>query len=64
MEIYDCRLLLLEYKSLDLEARCRHCNLTYSGFPENRNENCYEIIETFINQTMQIHTDVVIDTAH
>ena len=64
LETYDSRLLLLEYKSLDLEARSRRRNLLFTGFPENRNENCYGMIKTIINQKLQIHTDVVIDRAH
>ena len=64
LETYDSRLLLLEYKSLYLEARSRRRNLLFTGFPENRNENCYEMIKTFINQNLEIHTDVVIDRAH
>lgn len=36
----DKRLLLLEYKSLDLESRSRRKNLIFTGFKEERNENC------------------------
>lgn len=61
---HESRLLLLEYKSIDLEARSRRKNLLFSGFPEARDENCAEKLSNFFLQHLQINNPVVIDRAH
>ena len=40
MHSYNDRLKLLEYRSIDLEARSQRNNLLFKGFPESRDENC------------------------
>ncbi|KAH3836713.1 hypothetical protein DPMN_110086 [Dreissena polymorpha] len=37
---HNARLKLLEYKSIDMEARSRRNNLIFSGISEHRDENC------------------------
>ena len=39
MKSYDDRIRLLEYKSIDLEARSRRNNILFYGLKENRNED-------------------------
>ena len=58
------RLKLLEYRSLDLEARCRRKNLVFKGFPENRHENCFEEIRRFICEKLRIDRDMYLERAH
>ena len=54
---HDSRVRLLEYKSLELEARRRHNNILIYGFTERRNENCADRIVDFLN------TDLGLDSA-
>lgn len=60
------RLLLLEYKSIDSEARARRNNLIFRGVPEVLiNENCDEIIKTFLRDELKIDpTNICIQRAH
>ena len=44
---HDSRVRLLEYKSLDIEARSRRNNILIYGFSERRNENCADRIVDF-----------------
>lgn len=59
----DRRLLLLEYKSLDIEARGRRKNLIFMGFEEDRSENCKIKIESFIEKTLILES-FTIDRVH
>ena len=61
---HEARLLLLEYKSVDLEARSRRKNLLFRGFSEERGENCATLITNFLRQSLGIAADVCIDRAH
>ena len=61
---HETRLLLLEYKSVDLEARSRRKNLLFSGFREERDENCVMQISDFLRQSLDIQSEVCIDRAH
>ena len=54
---HDSRVRLLEYKSLDIEARSRRNNILIYGFSERRNENCADRIVDFLN------TDLGLDSA-
>ena len=45
---YEARIKLLEYKSIDLEARSHRNNLLFYRLAENRHENCSELIVQFI----------------
>ena len=59
------RIRLLEYKSIDLEARSRRNNLLFYGHPESRNEDCKETIRNHIRELFEIDiTDSAICRAH
>ena len=45
---HESRLLLLEYKSIDIEARSRRKNLLFNGFAEERDESCATKICAFL----------------
>ena len=49
---HDDRLKLIEYKSIDMEARSRRNNLLFKGIPESRDENCRQIICDFLEQRL------------
>lgn len=53
---HDARLRLLEYKSLDIEARSRRNNLLIYGFTERRNENCTDRIIEFLENELCLDT--------
>ena len=59
----DRRLLLLEYKTSDLESRSRRNNLIFNGFGENRQEVCSMTIENFLEATLEVQP-FAIDRAH
>ena len=54
LSIHDDRITLLEYKSLDMEARSRRNNLLFGGFPEEKGENCLDIISDFLKTHLDI----------
>ena len=58
------RLKLLEYRSLDSEARSRRRNLLFKGIPENKYENCFTEARRFIHEKLNIETDMYLETAH
>ena len=58
------RLKLLEYRSLDIEARSRRRNLLFKGLQENRRENCFEVVRDFIRLHLRIDTDMYLERAH
>lgn len=51
---HQARLNLLEYKSLDQEARNRRNNLIIGGIAEMKNENCYDTIAMFLKNELGI----------
>ena len=55
---HEDRIRLLEYKSIDLEARSRRNNLIFHGLAEFRNENCSEFICQFVKDHFDIDVDV------
>lgn len=61
---YDLRMKLLEYKSIDIEARSRRNNLIFGGIPEQRDENCVSRIADFLRQHLQIDPCPSIPRAH
>ena len=61
---HDRRLKLLEYKSIDLEARSTRNNLIFSGIPEQRDENCTLTLENFIRDQLHITDCPPIQRAH
>ena len=58
------RLKLLEYRSLDSEARSRRRNLLFKGIPENKYENCFHEARRFIGEKLCIETDMYLERAH
>ena len=48
------RIWLLEYKSIDLEAKSRRNNLLFYGLSESRNEVCKNVIGMFVYDKFQI----------
>ena len=48
------RLKLLEYRSIDFEARSRRKNILFKGIPENRQENCFAEVREFIQRHLNI----------
>lgn len=63
-QISECetRLLLLEYKSTDMEARSRRINLIYGGLPGNYNENCHDT--NFLKEHLKIDNCSPMPRAH
>ena len=58
------RLKLLEYRSIDLEARSRRKNLLIKGIPENRRENCFQEVRRIILEELGIERDMYLERAH
>lgn len=58
------RLKLLEYRSIDLEARSRRKNLLFKGIPEKRNENCFNEVRKLIVEELDIQRDMYLERAH
>ncbi|MEW8548621.1 MAG: hypothetical protein AB2693_34400 [Candidatus Thiodiazotropha sp.] len=62
---HEDRIRLLEYKSIDLEARSRRNNILFHGLRETRNENCIDIVCQFVQDQLQIQiSDLDISRAH
>ena len=60
----DWCIKLLEYKSIDIEARSRCNNLLFRGFPESRDEKCTRVILKFLEEKMGVDEPPVIERAH
>ena len=58
------RLKLLEYRSIDLEARSRRKNLLFKGIPEQRRENCFTEVRRLIHEDLRIDRDMYLERAH
>lgn len=54
---HELVLKVLAYKSTDMEARPRRCNLLFHGLAENRSENCSELLRDFMWHEMGIDSD-------
>ena len=62
---HDTRLRLLEYKSIDMEARSRRHNLIFRGHPENvENDDCEQIIRNFLGRNLELNPNLYIQRAH
>ena len=62
---HDARLRLLEYKSIDMEARSRRHNLIFRGHPENvENDDCEQIIRNFLGRNLELNPNLYIQRAH
>ncbi|MES9882921.1 MAG: hypothetical protein ABW185_18795 [Sedimenticola sp.] len=58
------RVKVLEYKSIDLEARSRRNNLLFRGIPETANEDSLSVIRDFLSTQLQLTPDIPIHRAH
>lgn len=54
---HDLFLKVLAYKSIDLEARSRRCNLVFHGLSESKNENLSDVMRDFIWYEIGIDSD-------
>ena len=54
---HEDRIRLLEYRSIDIEARSRRNNLIFHGLAESRNENCTRLISNFIKDNFDMDVD-------
>ncbi|KAH3727987.1 hypothetical protein DPMN_053933 [Dreissena polymorpha] len=61
---HDHRLKLLEYKSIDLEARCRRNYLLISGIPEEKDEDCLQQILIILREKLEINPCPPIPRSH
>ena len=62
---HDNTLNILNYRSVDLEARSRRKNLIFRGFFEFRNENCTDVMYQFLYEQLNLDAEsVVIERAH
>jgi hypothetical protein len=64
MTVHEDRLTLLEYKSIDLEARSRRNNLIFGGIKEVKFENCANAIADFLKDYLGIVDCPPIPRAH
>ena len=58
------RIRVLEYKSIDLEARSRRKNLIFRGIAESKGESCSIVILDFLKNNLLIEDEICIDRAH
>ena len=58
------RLKLLEYRSLDIEARSKRKNMLFKGIPDYRHENCFDAVRQFISSKLHIDRDMYLERAH
>ena len=54
---FEDRIKILEYKSIDLEARSRRNNVLFHGLMEARNEDCRALVCQFIGDQFDIIVD-------
>ena len=58
------RLKLLEYRSIDIEARSRRCNVIFYGLKECRNENAFKFVSQFLQVELDLDEPMLIERAH
>ena len=61
---YNDRLKLLEYKSIDLEARSRRNNLLFKGLSEDRDEDCRRKVLNFLQNDLHMEELPTIERIH
>ena len=65
MSAHEQRIKLLEYRSIDIEARSRRRNLLFKGITEYGSiENCFELVRDFIADKLKISDDMYLERAH
>ena len=63
----QCRLKLLEYKSIDTESRSRRRILIFRGIseqPDEDGENCVSEVRRFLRVHLKIDIDMYVERAH
>ena len=56
---------ILNYKSVDIEARSRRNNLIFRGLYEGYNEDCVFVLKQFLNNELRLNPeDIIIKRAH
>ena len=61
---HEQRIKLLEYRSIDIEARSRRRNLLFKGIREyGQIENCFEIVRDIIADQLHINDDMYLERA-
>ena len=61
----DAHIKLLEYRSIDNKARNRRRNLIFKGIGDyGIIENCFELIQDFINDKLKIPAEMYIERVH
>ena len=59
-DITEARLRVLEYKSIDADARLLRNNLLFNGLPEVPNvENCHDIIKSFLRDKLNLEPTTI-----
>ena len=62
---HEQRIKLLEYRSIDSEARSRRRNLLFKGITEyGQVENCFDLVRDFIADRLHIYDDMYLERAH
>ena len=62
---HEQRIKLLEYRSINIEARSRRRNLLFKGIREyGQIENCFEIVRDVIADQLHINDDMYMERAH
>ena len=61
---YNDRLKLLEFKSIDIEARSRRNNQLFRRIPESRDEDCKRVVLNILEDKLGVDELPVIEHAH
>ena len=61
---YNDRLKLLEFKSIDIEARSRRNNLLFKGLKEERDEDCRRKVLNFLQNDLHMEEMPTIERIH
>ena len=62
---HDCKITLLNYKSVDLEARSRCNNLIFRSLYKCCKEDCVLVLKQFFEVDLSLNPDdIVIERAH
>ena len=61
---HNDRLKLLEYKSIDIEARSRRNSLLLKGLAEERDENCRRKVLNFLERDLHMEELPTIERVH
>ncbi|XP_061179393.1 uncharacterized protein LOC133188019 [Saccostrea echinata] len=54
----------LEKSVIDLKSRSMRDNLVFTGIPENREENCEDVLRDFLKTKLKIHDEIPFERVH